>query len=101
MSDVKVTTKIRNNIIYKYKARTNVEFNRLVHGETNSSAIFLCKDCDNHRCILCGIVLSKTRECRCGKIHGDFYDEHPDFCKECYDDNEDLITKYEENTISI
>lgn len=47
---------------------------------------WICGACEKKKCVRCGVFLSNNREYdRCGKIHGAFYREHPQFCRECRD----------------
>jgi len=54
--------------------------------------IWLCKACQKS-CKICSIGLSNTWPCpSCGDLHGEYYPEHPDYCKLCWDKkiNKDL-----------
>lgn len=46
---------------------------------------WLCKKCNKNRCKHCKIILSKTRTNKYGNKLGDFYKEHPRYCKSCWD----------------
>ena len=61
--------------------------------------VFLCNACSEHRCLLCGVVLSNSRVChKCKEKHGAYSIEHPDFCLKCFNLNSELIQKYEGTT---
>lgn len=46
---------------------------------------WLCETCQK-ACKICSIGLSNSWGCpSCGKIHGKYYPEHPDYCKSCWD----------------
>jgi len=91
--EVHTSLKFRNNTLYKYIHRVNRNFRKICG---LGDDVYLCKECINHKCILCGVLLSNTRTCRCNQKHGEYYEDHPDFCKECYDKNTKVIKIYED-----
>lgn len=47
--------------------------------------VWLCEPCQKN-CKRCSIGLSNSWACpSCGNIYGEYYPEHPDYCKFCWD----------------
>ena len=66
------------------------EFKKIFYWEAQGfitlSDHYLCNKCLKNKCKRCKILLSNTNKCSsCGKYHGAFYNEHPSYCKQCWD----------------
>lgn len=74
--------KIRQLYISKNKEKS--KWKKTVKGK--NGFLWLCPECKENKCKICGIVLSNTLVCKgCGKQHGAFYVKHPKICKRCFD----------------
>jgi len=47
---------------------------------------WLCKQCDKNKCKHCKVLLSKTRIDMNGIKYGDFYSDHSEYCKNCWNE---------------
>jgi len=87
----KETTAIIHQVLRTYFNRKKNKIKKVLCWKTKkgwkqvTSELWLCPKCDMNRCKRCEIVLSNKRVCHhCGKKHGEYYLNHPEFCKECW-----------------
>lgn len=60
---------------------------------------WLCRKCENHRCLLCTVILSNTRKCKnksCKKIHGQ-YEKGQKICSYCRKNYPSLVKTIDKN----